>query len=80
MINGLGATPLMELYIINNKVSKILGKKDGEAIVQRGVEKAERIIEETEDDEIKTALNVLNAYIINHIKKLPAQEQKKGNR
>ena len=55
---------------------KILGKKDGEAIVQRGVEKAERIIEETEDDEIKTALNVLNEYIINHIKKLPAQEQK----
>lgn len=57
---------------------KILGKKDGEAIVQRGVEKAERIIEETEDDEIKTALNVLNEYIINHIKKLPAQEQKKA--
>ena len=28
MINGLGATPLMELYIINNKVSKILGEKD----------------------------------------------------
>lgn len=57
---------------------KILGKKDGEAIVQRGVEKAEKIIEETEEDEIKTALNVLNEYIINHIKKLPAQEQKKA--
>ena len=57
---------------------KILGKKDGEAIVQRGVEKAEKIIEETEDNEIKTALNVLNEYIINHIKKLPAQEQKKA--
>ena len=27
MINGLGATPLMELYIINNKVSKMLGEK-----------------------------------------------------
>ena len=38
----------------------------------------EKIIEETEDDEIKTALNVLNEYIINHIKKLPAQEQKKA--
>ena len=28
MINGLGATPLMELYIINNKVSKILEEKE----------------------------------------------------
>ncbi len=27
MVNGLGATPLMELYIINNKVSKMLGEK-----------------------------------------------------
>ena len=27
MINGLGGTPLMELYIINNKVSKILKEK-----------------------------------------------------
>ncbi|AIE59401.1 dihydroxyacetone kinase subunit DhaK [Bacillus methanolicus] len=28
MINGLGATPLMELYIVNNKVSKILKEKN----------------------------------------------------
>ena len=27
MVNGLGATPLMELYIINNKISKILNEK-----------------------------------------------------
>jgi phosphoenolpyruvate---glycerone phosphotransferase subunit DhaK len=27
MINGLGATPLMELYIVNKKVSKILEEK-----------------------------------------------------
>ncbi|MBM7871210.1 dihydroxyacetone kinase-like protein [Clostridium pascui] len=27
MINGLGATPLMELYIVNNKVQKILNEK-----------------------------------------------------
>lgn len=27
LINGLGATPLEELYIINRKVHKILGKK-----------------------------------------------------
>lgn len=28
IINGLGATPLMELYILNNKVSKILNEKN----------------------------------------------------
>ncbi|MDE3838275.1 dihydroxyacetone kinase subunit DhaK [Bacillus methanolicus] len=28
MINGLGATPLMELYIVNNKVSKMLKEKN----------------------------------------------------
>lgn len=28
MINGLGATPLMELYIVNNKVTKILKEKN----------------------------------------------------
>lgn len=27
MINGLGATPLMELYIVNNRVSAILKEK-----------------------------------------------------
>jgi dihydroxyacetone kinase DhaK subunit len=27
MVNGLGATPLMELYLLNNSVSGILGKK-----------------------------------------------------
>jgi dihydroxyacetone kinase-like protein len=28
MINGLGATPLMELYILNNEVEKILSENN----------------------------------------------------
>ncbi|GMQ57940.1 dihydroxyacetone kinase subunit DhaK [Vallitalea sediminicola] len=28
MVNGLGATPLMELYILNNEVEKVLSKKN----------------------------------------------------
>lgn len=28
MVNGLGATPLMELYILNNEVEKVLSKRN----------------------------------------------------